>query len=70
MVGVSVVVGVAVVVGVWLGVLELVGMPCVKVYVGVWVAKTTGVQEAATVGVLEVRSPLPGARSTATSPAQ
>jgi hypothetical protein len=70
MVGVGVIVPVAVTVGVWLGVAELVGIPCVEVLVDVNVANTTGVQEALRAGVWVMASLLPGARSTATKPAQ
>lgn len=69
-VGVLVVVAVVVTVGVWLGVVELVGRNGVELVVGVRVAKTTGVQEETRVGVMDVRPSLPGARSTATNPAQ
>jgi len=69
-VGVLVVVAVTVMVGVWLGVAELVGTDGVKLVVGVRVAKTTGVQDDTSVGVMEACPGLPGARSTATNPAQ
>jgi hypothetical protein len=70
MVGVLVVVPVEVRVGVWLGVKEPVGDSMVKVIVDVWVAKTTAVQDEVRVGVMDACPILPGARSTATSPAQ
>jgi len=69
-VGVLVVVAVTVTVGVWLGVEELVGRNGVELVVGVRVAKTTGVHDETKVGVMEVCPGLPGARSTATNPAQ
>jgi hypothetical protein len=69
-VGVLVIVAVRVIVGVWLGVLELAGNGGVKLVVGVRVIKTTGVQEATAVAVLDFCAGPPGASSTATSPAQ
>jgi hypothetical protein len=53
---VGVVLGVAVIVmvGVWLGVTELVGGSGVNEDVGVWVANTTGVQDATRLGVLDI----------------
>ncbi|MFZ2095079.1 MAG: hypothetical protein WAV05_00440 [Anaerolineales bacterium] len=69
-VGVWVVVAVIVIVGVWLGVVELVDNGGVKLVVGVRVKKTTGVQEATAVAVLDFCAGPPGASSTATNPAQ
>jgi hypothetical protein len=67
---VLVVVAVVVTVGVWLGVADIVGRSGVELVVGVRVTKTTGVHDDTRVGVMEVCPGLPGAKSTATNPAQ
>jgi hypothetical protein len=69
-VGVLLVVAVAVKVGVWLGVADSIDGSGVNDAVGVWVANTTGVKDGSGVEVPEGWPGPPGARSTATNPAQ
>jgi hypothetical protein len=68
MVGVPVIVLVVVGVGVTLAVSNPVGVSMVKVTVGVFDAKITGVQDGVRVGLSKPCPPRPGAKSAATAP--